>query len=33
MPKAAAELGYVPLPPELVKQVKDHWLNNFKKGV
>jgi phosphate transport system substrate-binding protein len=30
--KDAAELGYVPLPPDLVKQIKDHWLNSFKKG-
>ena len=28
--KDAAELGYVPLTPRLVKQVKEYWLKNIK---
>jgi len=28
----AAELGYVPLPPTLVQQVKQYWVANFKAG-
>ncbi|MBP2147374.1 phosphate ABC transporter substrate-binding protein PstS [Xanthobacter autotrophicus DSM 597] len=31
--KAASELGYVPLPPALVQQVKDYWAKTFKGGV
>ena len=30
--KDAADLGYVPLPPPLVKQVKDYWAKNLKAG-
>ena len=29
----AIALGYVPLPPELVKQVKEYWQKNFGAGV
>ena len=28
--KYAAELGYVPLPDALVKQIKAYWSGNFK---
>ena len=28
----AAELGYVPLPATLVKQIEDYWAANFKTG-
>jgi hypothetical protein len=28
----AAGLGYVPLPPALVAQVKDYWVKNLKPG-
>ena len=31
--KDAADLGYVPLPDALVKQVKDYWQKNFGAGV
>ncbi len=30
--KAASELGYVPLPPALVRQVKDYWAKTFRGG-
>jgi phosphate transport system substrate-binding protein len=30
--KFASELGYVPLPPVLVEQVKDYWAKTFKGG-
>ncbi|MFG1283645.1 phosphate ABC transporter substrate-binding protein PstS [Xanthobacter autotrophicus] len=30
--KLASELGYVPLPPVLVQQVKDYWTRTFKGG-
>ena len=30
--KDAADLGYVPLPQPLVKQVKDYWAKNLKAG-
>ncbi|MFG1463281.1 phosphate ABC transporter substrate-binding protein PstS [Xanthobacter sp. DSM 24535] len=30
--KYASELGYVPLPPALVQQVKDYWAKTFKGG-
>ncbi|MFG1280226.1 phosphate ABC transporter substrate-binding protein PstS [Xanthobacter autotrophicus] len=30
--KFASELGYVPLPPALVQQVKDYWAKTFKGG-
>jgi phosphate transport system substrate-binding protein len=30
--KDASQLGYVPLPPELVTQVKGYWSTNFKPG-
>jgi phosphate transport system substrate-binding protein len=30
--KDAAGLGYVPLPPALVAQVKDYWVKNLKPG-
>jgi len=30
--KAASELGYVPLPPALVQQVKAYWSKTFKGG-
>ncbi|HQS49980.1 MAG TPA: phosphate ABC transporter substrate-binding protein PstS [Xanthobacteraceae bacterium] len=30
--KFASELGYVPLPPVLVQQVKDYWAKTFKGG-
>lgn len=30
--KFASELGYVPLPPALVQQVKDYWARTFKGG-
>jgi len=26
----AADLGYVPLPPELIGQIKDYWAKNLK---
>jgi phosphate transport system substrate-binding protein len=29
---AAAELGYVPLPPDLVKQVKQYWTANLNSA-
>lgn len=31
--KYASELGYVPLPPALVQQVKDYWAKTFKGAV
>ena len=31
--KDASDLGYVPLPDALVKQVKEYWVKNFKAGV
>jgi phosphate transport system substrate-binding protein len=31
--KDASDLGYVPLPDALVKQVKDYWQKNFGAGV
>lgn len=31
--RSAAELGYVPLPPALVEQVKAYWARSFKGGV
>jgi phosphate transport system substrate-binding protein len=30
--KDAADLGYVPLPATLVKQVKEYWVSDFKAG-
>jgi phosphate transport system substrate-binding protein len=30
--KDAAQLGYVPLPDPLVKQIKSYWAKNFKTG-
>jgi phosphate transport system substrate-binding protein len=30
--KDAADLGYVPLPPTLVSQIKDYWAKNLKPG-
>jgi phosphate transport system substrate-binding protein len=30
--KDAADLGYVPLPESLVKQIKEYWVQNFKAG-
>ncbi|MFS8039359.1 phosphate ABC transporter substrate-binding protein PstS [Xanthobacter sp. AM11] len=30
--KYASQLGYVPLPPALVQQVKDYWAKTFKGG-
>ena len=30
--KHASELGYVPLPPALVEQVKAYWARTFKGG-
>jgi phosphate transport system substrate-binding protein len=30
--KDAADLGYVPLPATLVKQVKEYWVSDFKTG-
>ena len=31
--KDAAELGYVPLPPALIAQVKSYWASQFKVGL
>lgn len=30
--KSAAQLGYVPLPDPLVKQIKSYWSKTFRPG-